>query len=85
MKRSEFRNILLGLVGLSVLTGCKSRVGKSASDTSMGDPYKCSKCGYLTRSKADLTGKRCPRCYAKAMQKISENEMAAALKSETEK
>ena len=82
MKRSQFGSIVLGLVGLSALTGCKSRISKSAYDTALGDPYKCSKCGHLIRSTDDLEGTRCPRCYAKALKKISEEEMAAALGAE---
>lgn len=74
MKRKEFGAILLGLVGATAFTGCKSRIGKSAYDVDLGDPYKCEKCGHLIRSKEDLEGTRCPRCYAKAMKKISEEE-----------
>lgn len=79
MKRSEFRKILLGFVGLSVLSGCKSRISKSAYDQSLGEPYRCSKCGHLIRSKTDMTEKRCPRCYAKRLVKISEEEMTKLL------
>ncbi|MDF7823391.1 hypothetical protein P4B35_05160 [Pontiellaceae bacterium B12227] len=82
MKRSQFGSILLGLVGLSALTGCKSRISKSAYDAALGDPYKCTKCGHLIRSVDDLEGARCPRCYAKALKKISEAEMTEALKAE---
>ena len=79
MKRKEFGAILLGFTGLSVLAGCKSRIGKSAYDIDQGDPYKCDKCGHLIRSKEDLTDTRCPRCYAKALKKISEEEAEALL------
>ena len=82
MKRSEFRNILLGFVGLSVLSGCKSRISKGAYDQSLGEPYRCSNCGHLLRSKTDLTDTRCPRCYAKALKKITEEEMAKLLSEE---
>jgi predicted Zn-ribbon and HTH transcriptional regulator len=82
MTRSTFSSILLGLVGLSALSGCKSRISKSAYDSALGDPYKCSKCGHLIRSTDDLEGTRCPRCYAKALERISEEEMAAALVAE---
>ena len=75
MKRHEFRNILLGAVGMSVLAGCMSRIGKTAGDMAMGEPYRCGRCGYLTRSKTDLTGERCPRCYSKKFERISEKEM----------
>lgn len=76
MKRSQFGLMVLGLSGLSALVGCKSRIGKSAHDSALGDPWRCSKCGHLIRSKEDLSGTRCPRCYAKRMVKISEEEMA---------
>ncbi|VGO14561.1 hypothetical protein PDESU_03124 [Pontiella desulfatans] len=79
MTRREFRNVLLGTAGLAVLSGCKSRIAASASDAAMGDPYQCGKCGHLIRSTEDMTEKRCPRCYAKAMKRISEEEMATAL------
>lgn len=84
MKRSQFGTILLGFVGLSALTGCKSRISKSAYDSSLGDPYKCEKCGHLIRSKEDLEGTRCPRCYAKAMKKISEEEASELLTGDAE-
>lgn len=79
MKRKEFGAVLLGLVGLSALVGCKSRIAASAYDADLGDPYVCEKCGHLIRSKEDLEGARCPRCYAKALTKISEEEAAKIL------
>lgn len=79
MKRKEFGAMMLGLTGISILTGCKSRISKSAGDTAMGEPYRCGRCGYLTRSKTDLTGERCPRCYSKKFERISEKEMAQAM------
>jgi len=75
MKRHEFRNILLGAAGMSVLAGCMSRIGKTAGDAEMGEPYRCGRCGYLTRSKTDLAGERCPRCYSRKFERISEEEM----------
>ncbi len=65
----------VGLAGMAVLGGCVSRIGEDARDKEKGEPYRCTKCGYLTRSKTDLTGMRCPRCHAKKMVKISEEEM----------
>ncbi|MEN8254331.1 MAG: hypothetical protein ABFR33_02570 [Verrucomicrobiota bacterium] len=82
MKRNEFGKVLLGLLGLSALVGCVSRISDDAWDKEKGEPYRCTKCGYLTRSKTDLTGTRCPRCHLKKMVKISEEEMAKLLAAE---
>lgn len=82
MKRNEFSAVVFGLLGLGTLSGCKSRIGKSAYDADLGDPYKCDKCGHLIRSKEDLEGTRCPRCYAKAMKRISEEEAEKLLVAE---
>lgn len=82
MKRKEFGTLLLGLIGLSSLAGCTSRVSKSAYDPDLGDPYKCSKCGYVLRSKEDKNGHRCPRCFANALGMISEEEAAKLLAEE---
>lgn len=79
MKRSEFGTVLLGLAGLGALTGCRSRIGKSAYDAALGDPFLCGRCGHLIRSKENLEGTRCPRCYAKALKKISEEEAGKLL------
>ena len=83
MNKREFQKTLVagsvGLVGMAVLGGCVSRISEEASDKEMGEPYRCTKCGYLTRSKTDLSDTRCPRCHAKKMVKISEEEMAGYL------
>ena len=84
MKRRELWNVVMGLTGLSLLAGCKSRISKSAYDKSLGDPYRCSKCGHLIRSKTDMATKRCPRCYARRIVKISEEEMTGYLKQKGE-
>ena len=79
MNKREFQKTLVagsvGLAGMAVLGGCVSRISEAASDKAMGEPYRCTKCGYLTRSKTDLADTRCPRCHAKKMVKISEEEM----------
>ncbi|MEA2068109.1 MAG: hypothetical protein U9P12_02805 [Verrucomicrobiota bacterium] len=83
MKKRAFNKALLaggvGFTGASLLAGCVSRISEDARDKEKGEPYRCTKCGYLTRSKTDLTGTRCPRCHAKKMVKISEEEMAEYL------
>ena len=71
---------ILGIAGLSLFSACASKISPEASDQAKGDPYRCTKCGYLTRSKTDLTGTRCPHCFAKKMVRISEEEMAKYLK-----
>jgi len=77
--------IIIGLGFLFLQTGCVSKVSRSALDKSKGTPYRCSNCGYLTRSKTSLTFRRCPRCYAKKMVKISEEDMEKLLKKERQK
>ncbi|MEN7973107.1 MAG: hypothetical protein ABFR47_04655, partial [Verrucomicrobiota bacterium] len=71
MKKREFHKTLVagcvGIAGAVVLGGCVSRIGKDAMDKEKGDPYRCTKCGYLTRSETDLSTTRCPRCYARKM------------------
>ena len=86
MNKREFQKILVagsvGLAGMAVLGGCVSRISEDARDKEKGEPYRCTKCGYLTRSKTDITDKRCPRCHVKKMVKISEDEMEDLLKAE---
>ena len=83
MNKREFNKIWVagsvGLAGMAVLGGCVSRISEDAMDKEKGEPYRCTKCGYLTRSKTDLSDTRCPRCHAKKMVKISEEEMAKYL------
>ncbi len=83
MKKRTFNKALLvggvGFAGASLLSGCVSRISEEARDKKKGEPYRCTKCGYLTRSKTDLSEKRCPRCHAKKMVKISEEEIAKYL------
>jgi len=83
MNKREFNKTLLagsvGLAGIALLGGCASKISAEATDKEKGEPYRCTKCGYLTRSKTDLSNTRCPRCHAKKMVKISEEEMAKYL------
>ena len=83
MNKREFNKALLaggaGFAGATLLAGCVSRISEEALDKEMGEPYRCTKCGYLTRSKTDITDTRCPRCHVKRMVKISEEEMAKYL------
>lgn len=83
MNRKEFGSTLLGLIGLSTLVGCTSKMSKSAYDPELGDPYKCSKCGHVLRSKEDKNGHRCPVCFSDSLGMISEEE-ASRLESEAQ-
>lgn len=87
MNKREFQKALVvggaALAGTALLGGCVSKISEDAMDPSKGDPYRCTKCGYLTRSKTDLSGTRCPRCHARKMVKISEEEMNNYLKPQT--
>ena len=86
MNRREFvRQMALGVVGLvGVLAagGCAvARVSKAARDKSKGQPWKCTHCGYLTRSTEDLSNTRCPRCKRKKMIRITEEQLTEELKA----
>lgn len=80
--RNFLKLLMSGMVGvgsMSLLSGCISRISEQAKDKAQGEPYRCGKCGYLTRSETDISGDRCPRCRARKLAKISEEEMAEAL------
>lgn len=87
MKKRAFLRLMtagtLAVVGASVLGGCMApRVGKNVMDQQAGDPYRCGRCGHLTRSKTDITGERCPRCRARMLKRITEEQMTEYLKNE---
>lgn len=87
MKKQEFLRTLIagitGVVGVSFLAGCMApRVSQSAWDKMAGDPYRCGRCGHLTRSKKDISGERCPRCHSKMLTRITEEKMVKYLKDE---
>jgi hypothetical protein len=71
--------ILLMVVGLAGLPACSRRESATARDPAAGDPWRCSACGYLTRSSDDLSGTRCPRCWRTALQRVDEQTFAAEL------
>ena len=83
-RRGFVKSLLSGLLGMGVLAwvnGCMAPlIGATARDKNAGDPWQCMNCGHLTRSKEDLSGTRCPRCTRRMLQRISEEEMAEALK-----
>ena len=67
--------------GALVLAGCMAPlISATARDKNAGDPWQCMNCGHLTRTREDLSGTRCPRCTQRMLKKITEPEMAAALK-----
>jgi DNA-directed RNA polymerase subunit RPC12/RpoP len=84
MNRRGFIKMLSGMLGLGALalvSGCMAPlVSATARDKSAGDPWQCMNCGHLTRTTEDLTGTRCPRCKKRMLKKISEAQMAEALK-----
>jgi DNA-directed RNA polymerase subunit RPC12/RpoP len=65
----------LGVAGLVLVDGCMPRVSEKVYDRSIGQPWRCGNCGYLTRSEKDLTDERCPRCGRKRLGRISEEEL----------
>ena len=88
MRKREILQIVtagtVGIAGTAFLAGCMApRVGKNVLDEQSGDPYRCERCGHLTRSKTDITGDRCPRCRALLMKQITEEEMAQYLAKES--
>jgi DNA-directed RNA polymerase subunit RPC12/RpoP len=71
---------ILGIGGLAFINSCAPLISATARDKSAGDPWQCMNCGHLTRSKEDLTGTRCPRCGKRMLTRITEEQMAEALK-----
>ena len=88
MNKREFGKTMLAggaaVAGASFLAGCVAAVSDKALDETQGDPWRCEKCGYLTRSKEDLSDVRCPRCHMKRMVRISEEEMENYLSDRSE-
>jgi DNA-directed RNA polymerase subunit RPC12/RpoP len=83
-RRGFIKSLVSGVVGIGALffvSGCMAPlISATARDKSAGDPWQCMNCGHLTRSKEDLSGTRCPRCTKRMLKKITEAEMAEALK-----
>ena len=83
-RRGFIKHLLSGILGLGAIVfvnGCMAPlISATARDKRAGDPWQCMNCGHLTRTTEDLTGTRCPRCTRRMLQRISEEEMAAALK-----
>lgn len=87
MNKREFLQMLTvgtaGIAGTALLNGCMlPRVGENVNNERAGDPYRCQRCGYLTRSRTDISGDRCPRCRARLLKRITEDEMAGYLAQE---
>lgn len=79
-KREFLKTLIVGGIGITcaaLLGGCIApRISYTAGDKAAGKPFRCEKCGHLTRSKTDITGDRCPRCRARMLRRITEAEMA---------
>ena len=72
---------VIGILSLTAIQACMAPlIDAAARDKNAGDPWQCMNCGHLTRTHEDLTGTRCPRCTQRMLKRISEEEMAAALK-----
>lgn len=83
MRRRDFLKLALGgiFIGGTVgfLSGCSAKINKNVYEDNQGAPWHCTACGYLTRSTADLSDSRCPRCYQKSLIKITEEELKTYL------
>jgi DNA-directed RNA polymerase subunit RPC12/RpoP len=83
-RRGFFKYLMTGILAVGAMvsaTGCMAPlVSAAARDKNAGDPWQCMNCGHLTRSREDLAGTRCPRCTQRMLKKITEEEIARALK-----
>ena len=83
-RREFFKYLLTGILAVGAMvsaTGCMAPlISATARDKLAGDPWQCMNCGHLTRTQEDLSGTRCPRCTQRMLKKITEEEMAQALK-----
>lgn len=83
-RRGFIKSVLSGILGMGTLVFLNScmapLISTTARDKSAGDPWQCMNCGHLTRTKEDLAGTRCPRCTQRMLKKITDAEMADALK-----
>ena len=88
MNRREFLKLTFGIavagVSLAMVSGCAARINESVYQKDQGSPWRCSHCGYLTRSKEDLSDTSCPRCMRRDLEKISEQELEEAIKKDQE-
>jgi phage FluMu protein Com len=77
MKTTRRQMLILtgGTVAGLLLTGSPSAHADELDNKENGSPWRCGRCGKLLRSHEDMTGKRCPRCFAKKLAKISEEEL----------
>ncbi len=83
-RRGFIKRMVSGMASIGALifvNGCMAPlISATARDKRAGDPWQCMNCGHLTRSPEDLSGTRCPRCTKRMFRKITEAEMAEALK-----
>ena len=84
-RRGFIKNLLSGILGLgaiALVNGCMAPlISATARNKRAGDPWQCMNCGHLTRTTEDLAGTRCPRCTQRMLKKITEAQMAEALKT----
>lgn len=85
MNRRHFlKSVCIAVLGsiafVFTLGGCVALVSPTVSEQE-SQPWRCSYCGYLTRSEQDLTDTRCPRCRRKGfLARITEKELQDYLK-----
>ena len=87
-RRSFLKWLGLGAVAgvAGAVTGCMMKtINPSVKRKTDEQPWRCANCGHLLRSDEDMTDKRCPRCYAKEMYKISEAELKKYMKAAQKK
>ena len=81
-RRSFVKGLGLSAVGVAgLLSGCAVKtINPSVTKKEKEQPWRCGKCGLLLRSDEDMAGRRCPRCYAKKLAKITEAELEKYVK-----
>lgn len=86
MNRRDFLKWTVGgaITGslLTLVSGCIARINESVYEKDKGSPWRCTNCGYLTRSEKNLSDTRCPRCFEKDFEKITEEQLKKYIEQE---
>jgi len=77
--RREFLTWGIGAVTGAMLGGTLTSCASKLASKENGLPWRCTRCGKLLRSHKDMSEKRCPRCFAKILVRITEEELLTYL------